>query len=88
MNKAPKIYCSTYCNSGHDLKTGKPVDHECRVIPPEALEAEREGRFEDAVEVMEDARVDDCLTLKEKLNHHMRQRAGVLESISRETRNG
>lgn len=48
------IYCSTYCNQGHDLKTGRPVNHECRTIPPKALQAERNGDFELAIRLMED----------------------------------
>lgn len=49
-----KIYCTSYCNSGHDLETGKPIDHECRVIPPKALMLERQGKYEEAIEVMDD----------------------------------
>ena len=47
-----QVYCSTYCNQGHDLKTGRPVNHECRVIPPKALQAERDGDFETAIALM------------------------------------
>lgn len=46
------FYCSTYCNFPHRLLDGEPIDHECRVIPPEALEAERDGDFEKAIEIM------------------------------------
>lgn len=46
------LYLTTYCNFGHCTKTGKPVDHECRNIPPAALQAEREGDFEKAIEIM------------------------------------
>ena len=49
----PDVYCSTYCNFGHDLDTGEPVDHECRTIPPAALEAERAGDFELAIQLMQ-----------------------------------
>jgi hypothetical protein len=49
-------YCTTYCNHGHDLATGKPIDHECYVIPPLALLAERDGDFATAVEIMDRAR--------------------------------
>lgn len=37
------IYTSSFCNFGHDLSDGAPIDHECYVIPPAALEAERGG---------------------------------------------
>ena len=43
------IYCSTYCNFGHDMDTGEPVDHECIDIPPEVLEAERDGDVNRAI---------------------------------------
>jgi hypothetical protein len=46
------IYCSTYCNFGHDVETGKPIDHECIIIPPEALAAEMGGDYERAIELM------------------------------------
>jgi hypothetical protein len=46
-------YCSTYCNKGHSIKTGRPVGHECRIIPPRALALERFGRYEEAIEVMQ-----------------------------------
>jgi hypothetical protein len=45
-----KIYCTSFCNKGH-LLDGRPVDHECYVIPPEMLKAEMEDRFEDALEI-------------------------------------
>lgn len=42
---APAIYCTTYCNFGHRMRDGRPVQHECRIIPPAALRAERAGDF-------------------------------------------
>ena len=42
------IFCTTYCNHGHVLETGKPVEHECYVLPPEALLAEQQADFERA----------------------------------------
>lgn len=50
------IYTSTYCNFGHDVKTGKPIGHECVVIPPKALAAEIAGNYDRAIELMEAAR--------------------------------
>ena len=50
------IYLSSYCNHGHDLATGKPVNHECVILPVDALLAERDGDFETANEIIFDAR--------------------------------
>jgi len=47
------IYCTTYCNQGHDLRTGHPVGHECRIIPPAALAAERADDFETAQRILQ-----------------------------------
>jgi hypothetical protein len=38
-----KIYMTSYCNKGHDLETGKPVNHDCYVLPVDALKAEMDG---------------------------------------------
>ena len=46
------FYCTSYCNKGHNLRTGRPVNHECRIIPPSALRAEREGRYAEAQELL------------------------------------
>lgn len=54
------IYQSTYCNKGHDLKTGRPVSHECRVLPVAALEAERKGDFSLAWQLMEQSKGEPC----------------------------
>lgn len=42
------VYCTTYCNHGHDTANGFPVDHECYVLPPAAIEAEMAGDYETA----------------------------------------
>lgn len=47
------IYCTSYCNFGHDLRTGRPIGHECHIIPPSALQAERDGDYAKAIEIME-----------------------------------
>lgn len=46
------VYCTTYCNHGHEVDTGKPVDHDCYVLPPEALAAEIRGDFEEAIRIL------------------------------------
>lgn len=47
------VYLSSYCNHGHRLSDGKPVNHECRIIPPKALELERDGEIEQAIEILD-----------------------------------
>lgn len=47
-----EIYCTTYCNHGHRLSDGKPVGHECYVLPTAALHAEKAGRTTQAVEIL------------------------------------
>lgn len=42
------IYCTSYCNRGHDLRDGAPVAHECYVLPVAALQAEMEGDYDRA----------------------------------------
>ena len=46
------FYVTTYCNFAHRLIDGAPIGHECVVIPPEALEAEMDGDYETAIEIM------------------------------------
>lgn len=50
--EAEAIYLTTYCNKGHVVRTGRPVGHECRVIPPKALRAEIDGDFKTAIEIL------------------------------------
>lgn len=50
------VYCTTYCNQGHRLSDGKPVDHECHILPPKALQAEREGDYEGATVILAGAK--------------------------------
>jgi len=38
------VYCTSYCNQGHSLIDGAPIDHECRKIPVYLLEAEKEDK--------------------------------------------
>lgn len=49
-------YCTSYCNHGHDVATGKPVGHACYVLPPRALQLEREGNIEAAIEAIQAAK--------------------------------
>jgi len=50
--EAEAIYCTTYCNRGHVVRTGRPVGYCCRVIPPKALRAEMAGDFGLAIEIL------------------------------------
>lgn len=38
-----KIYCTTFCNFGHDLASGRPVAHECYILDAKKLQAEARG---------------------------------------------
>jgi hypothetical protein len=49
-----KIYCTSYCNQGHNMANGKPVGHECVVVPPAALAAERDGDTTEALRILEE----------------------------------
>ena len=52
-----QIYCTTYCNRGHYVKTGRPVNHQCVTIPPSALKAEIDGDIDKAIELIWKARI-------------------------------
>lgn len=47
------IFVTLYCNKPHRLSDGQPVEHKCRVLPPEILEAERKGDIEKVVAFFE-----------------------------------
>lgn len=47
------FYVSTYCNFAHRLRDGKPIQHECRIIPPDALKAEMKGEIRRAIEILQ-----------------------------------
>ena len=58
MGKKKKIeqFTTTYCYKVHDVITGWPIDHDCIVIPPEALQAELNQDLEEMTEIIiEDA---------------------------------
>ncbi len=44
----PDTYCTTFCNMPHNVRTGKPVQHECYILPPAALKAEMVGDYDQA----------------------------------------
>ena len=44
-------YCTSFCNHSHHLSNGRPIGHECYVIPPALLRAERDLGAEAALVV-------------------------------------
>lgn len=48
-----RFYVTTYCNYPHRLKDGKPIEHECYVIPPTALQAEIAGDYRLACDIIQ-----------------------------------
>lgn len=46
------VYCTTFCNFGHDVDTGEPVDHECYDLDPEILKIEMDEGPEAALKAM------------------------------------
>jgi hypothetical protein len=48
----PEVYLTSFCNHRHRLSDGKPVEHECFILPTEALHAERAGDTEKATEIL------------------------------------
>jgi hypothetical protein len=48
----PEVWCSTFCNRGHRMRTGRPIKHECRILPPSAMRAERDGDLAKAARIM------------------------------------
>lgn len=46
------FYMTTYCNKAHRIVDGKPVDHQCYVIPPKALKLEMDGNVSAALVVL------------------------------------
>jgi hypothetical protein len=52
MSKEDHIYCTSFCNQGHRLSDGKPVGHECYILPTEALRAERAGDPGEAIAIL------------------------------------
>lgn len=56
MTDKPRTYVTTYCNHTHSVKTGKPIGHECYILPPQAIELEMAGKYAEAIEVLNAAR--------------------------------
>ena len=45
------VYCTSFCNHGHRLSNGHPVNHECYVLVPESLALEKAGKVDEAVKL-------------------------------------
>lgn len=50
--KEETSYVTTFCNWAHRLADGVPEGHECYILPPRALLAERDGDFETAARLL------------------------------------
>lgn len=49
MTTDDRTYCTSFCNHQHRIRDGKPVAHECYIIPPVALTHEMNGATEAAI---------------------------------------
>ena len=47
--KSSEVYTTSFCNQGHHVGTGHPINHECYVLNPQAIKIEREGDFDQAM---------------------------------------
>lgn len=45
-------YVTTFCNFSHVVETGRPIGHECYILPSAALRAERDGNTDRAIEIL------------------------------------
>jgi hypothetical protein len=54
MGKKPstETWCSRFCGKKHRVRDGKPVGHECFVLPAEAVFAESRGDDRRAASIM------------------------------------
>lgn len=52
----PHSYVTTYCNRPHRCADGKPIAHECAILPPEAIASERAGDIPRAIALMQAAK--------------------------------
>ncbi len=44
------IFCTSFCNHAHRLSNGHPVNHECYILKPNALQLERSGKVDEAIQ--------------------------------------
>jgi hypothetical protein len=55
------VYCTSYCNHGHDTATGKPVNHACYVLPPKAIALEQAGDYNQPAKPTESTHTMDSI---------------------------
>jgi len=48
------IYVTTFCNFPHNTKTGRPIGHECYILPVAMLKAEMDGDYALACSILQD----------------------------------
>jgi len=53
-------YVTSYCNFPHRVRDGKPIEHECGIIPPAALAAEMAGDMQLAIELIQKGKTAWC----------------------------
>lgn len=46
------FYVTSYCNKAHRICDGKPIEHECHVLPSKALRLEWFGNVDAAIEII------------------------------------
>lgn len=46
-------YVTSYCNKPHSEQSGKPIEHECYILPLEAIRLEKAGQVEEAVRLLQ-----------------------------------
>lgn len=46
------FFLTSYCNQYHRVSDGKPLNHECYILPPAALRAEWDENYEKAQELL------------------------------------
>jgi hypothetical protein len=46
------IYCTTFCNFGHYVDTGRPIGHECYVLKPRDIKAEMNAKDGDDLSML------------------------------------
>lgn len=52
----PAEYATTFCNRAHRTRDGKPVAHNCFILPPAALRLERDGDIPGAIAAIDAAK--------------------------------
>lgn len=52
------IYLTSFCNKPHCLKTGKPVDHQCYILPVQALKLEKYDDIDGAYDILASTKLE------------------------------